>query len=133
MLLFRKNSLRNVFTAVFSVVHVLFPHGLPKCNQCINVSSPHDLLLVSVQYWWEEKVLGSSPAKPHLSFPPPWKTKQLYVCGNGRVSDVDFLLCRSVVQLCFPRVLLNSITCRECKLAINPSKCVAFAAITQLV
>lgn len=33
----------------------------------MNVSSPHDLL-VSVQYWWEEKVLAPSPAKPHLFF-----------------------------------------------------------------
>lgn len=82
----------------------------------MNVSSPHDLL-VSVQYWWEEKVLGPSPAKSHLFFSSP---KKNFVCGNGRVSVVDFLLCRWVVQLYFPRVLLNSsTTCTECRLALT--------------
>lgn len=49
------------------------PYCLLKSKQCVNVSSPHDLLLVSVQYWWEEKVLGPSSAKPHLFFLPQEK------------------------------------------------------------
>lgn len=112
------SSSKNVFTAVFSIVHLLFPHCLLKSKQCVNVSSPRDPLLLSLQYWWEEKVLGPFPATSF--FPPSRKTKQLYVCGSGHVSVVDFLLCRWVVELCFPRVLLNSsTTCTECKLALT--------------
>lgn len=113
------SSLKNVFTAVSSVVHALFPHCLLKDKQCVNISSPPDLLLVSVQYWWEEKVLGPSPAKPCLFFLPQEKPSSS-VCGSGPVSVVDFLLCRWVVQLCFPRVLLNNTTtCTEWKLALT--------------
>lgn len=60
------SSLKNVFTAVFSIVHLLFPHCLLKSKQCVNVSSPHDLLLLSVQCWWEEKVLGPFPARSRV-------------------------------------------------------------------
>jgi len=39
----------------------------------VNISSPHDLLLISVPDWWGGKVLGPSSAKPRVSFLPQEK------------------------------------------------------------
>lgn len=50
-----------------------------KSRQCLNVSNPHDLLLVLVPLWCGGKVLGPSPAKPQLSFLPKEEPSS-YVC-----------------------------------------------------